>query len=627
MLEAIRDRAQGWIAKLILVLISVPFVLFGIDSYFRNTGDEGVVATVGKEKIKREELTQSLRDVEAQIRMPANAAIRTAVLQGLVDQRVLQQQAKKEGMFVPENLAAEILAGVPAFQEDGRFSAQRFEAWLSQQGKNAAQFERELKGKILIRQLNGALQQSAALPLSAVDNFIRADEQLRIVSVATLTADAFLPGVQVDDAAAKRYYDAHPQEFIEPARAKVDYLVLSQNDLMQQITVDDSEMKTYYKEHLNHYQTPEERRASHILISVAATATEAQKAAARHKAEALLQQVRKNPKDFADLARKNSQDTGSAEKGGDLGMFGRGAMVRPFEDAVFSMKKGEISDLVQTPFGFHIIQLTDIHPGRTRSFDEVKNEIQAELKKQLAGKKFAELADSFGNMVYEQGDSLNPAADALKLTIQHSDWLERKNAGGGMLDNAKLLEAIFSDDVLKNRRNTEAIEVTPNTLVSARIADYKPSGLRPYADVKAALVQRLRREQALNLAVKQGNEWLASLRQGKPVSGPSWGGGRELSRSKQADGFPAALLESVFRADTRSLPSYVGQATDKGFTLVKITGVKDAPQPDDAKRKSYAKELQAMLAREFIRSYVQSVRQRSEISIKQSALAKTEQEP
>ncbi len=627
MLEAIRDRAQGWIAKLILVLISIPFILFGIDSYFRNGGDEGVVATVGQEKIKREELTQSLRDVEAQMRMPANAAIRTAVLQGLVDQRVLQQQARSEGLTVPDNMVAELIASVPAFQEGGRFSAQRFETWLSQQGKNAAKFEHELKGKILVRQLDGALQQSAALPLTAVDSIIGANEQLRLVSEATLTADAYLSGAQVDDAAAQRYYEAHPQEFAEPARAKVDYLLLSQNDLMQQLAVSEVETRKYYDEHLNRYQTPEERRASHILISVAATASDAQKAAARHKAEDLLQQARKNPKDFAELARKNSQDPGSAEKGGDLGMFGRGAMVKPFEDAAYRMKKGEISDLVQTPFGFHIIQLTDVRPGRTRSYDEVKNEIQGELKKQQAVKKFAELADSFGNMVYEQGDSLSPAADALKLTIQHSGWLERKSAGDGVLNNAKLLEAIFSDDVLKNRRNTEAIEVAPNTLLSARIADYKPSGLRPYADVKAALLLRLRREQALSLAVKQGNAWLASLRQGKVVTGPSWGEAREISRLKRPEGFPAALLEQVYRADTRSLPFYAGQATDKGFSLVKITGVKEGPRPDDAKRKSYVKELQASQARELVSAYVQSLRRRSDVSIKEPAPAKGEQEP
>lgn len=627
MLEAIRDRAQGWIAKLILVLISIPFVLFGIDSYFRNGSDEAVVATVGKEKIKREELTQSLRDVEAQMHLPVNAAIRAAVLQGLIDQHVLQQHAKQEGMSVPDNMVAELIASVPAFQENGRFSAQRFDSWLSQQGKSAVKFEQELKGKILARQLDGALQQSSPLPQVAIDSVISANEQLWSVSVATLTPDSYLSGVQIDEAAAQRYYEAHPQEFAEPARAKVDYLVLSQNDLMQQIAVSDAEMKRYYEEHLKQYQSQEERRASHILISVAETASDAQKAAARQKAEALLQQVRKNPKDFAELARKNSQDPGSAEKGGDLGMFGRGAMVKPFEDAAYRLKKGEISDLVQTPFGFHIIQLTDVRPGRTRTYDEVKNEIQAELKKQQALKKFAELADSFGNMVYEQGDSLQPAADALKLTIRHSDWLERKSTGGGMLGNAKLLEAIFSDDVLKNRRNTEAIEVAPNTLVSARIADYKPSGLRPYAGIKTALLQRLRHEQALHLAVKQGNEWLASLRQGKTVSGPVWGETRELTRLKHPDDFPAALLESVYRADTRSFPAYVGQATAKGFTLVKVAGVKAAPRPDDAKRKSYAKELQALQAREIASAYVQSIRRHSDISIKQPALAKGEQEP
>jgi peptidyl-prolyl cis-trans isomerase D len=429
---------------------------------------------------------------------------------------------------------------------------------------------------------------------------------------------------KVDPTAVKDYYDKHQSEFKVPEQARLEYVVLSAESLMSQISVSEDEIAAYYKEHASQFTQPEERQASHILINVAANASGAEKTVAGDKARKIGQEARQNPANFAQLAKQYSQDTGSASQGGDLGFFARGAMAKPFEDAVFKMAPGEISEPVLSDFGYHIIKLVTVKPGKTRALQEVRSEITQELKKQKAGKKFAESAENFSNVVYEQGDSLKPAAQQLGLQVEQSAWVSRMASDTPLLNSPKLLQAVFSGDVLKDKRNTEAIEVAPNVLVSARLLEYKPASVKPLADVAAVLSQRLQRQQAAVQAVKWGKDALAQLQQGKTPAALNWSASQIVSRIKPAGLEPAALKE-VFKLKGDKLPGYAGvENAQGGFTLVKVTRVIEPGTLDESRKQAYAQRFSNMLEQEYSAAYLTSLKSKTKIDIKRESLEKTE---
>ena len=357
---------------------------------------------------------------------------------------------------------------------------------------------------------------------------------------------------------------------------------------------------------------------------MSAKSSAAEITAAREKAEKLFKEAKQAPATFADLAKKHSQDPGSAANGGDLGYFARGAMVKPFDEAVFRMSAGEIVGPVQSDFGFHVIRLTAVKPGKLRSQVEAREEIGFELKKQKAGKRFAEVAESFSNTVYEQSDSLKPAADALKLKIQASPWIDKKGGDVALLNNGKLLQAVFSDESLKLKRNTEAVEVRPNTLVSARVAEFKAASYKSLDGLSVELGARLQRELADAQAVKRGKDALEQLRAGKDAADLKWSAPIVISRQTAASLGQAAVGE-IFKADARKLPVYTGVANPKGgYMLIRVNRVVEPGNPDDAKKKAYAERLRQLLTQEYYAAYVSSLKQKADIAIKKEELEKNE---
>ena len=347
--------------------------------------------------------------------------------------------------------------------------------------------------------------------------------------------------------------------------------MLDLQTLQKGVTVSDDELKRYYAENASRYTAAEERRASHILIKADKDMAAADRQKARAKADALLEQLRKSPGQFAELAKKNSDDPGSAERGGDLDFFGRGAMVKPFDDAVFAMKPGEISNVVESEFGFHIIQLTGQRGGEKKSFDSVRAEIEAEVKKQLAQKRYAEAAEQFTNTVYEQADSLQPVVDKLKLE-RRSAMVQRAPAAGatGPLASAKLLEAVFGNDAVRNKRNTDAVEIGPNQLASARIVEYMPARTLPLAEVKDQVRERLVGQQAAALARKEGEALLAQLRKNGDTALPE----TAVIGRIGSQGMPRSLIDAVLAADAGKLPAPVGvDLGDQGYIVAKVTQV------------------------------------------------------
>lgn len=613
--------------QIVLALIILPFALWGVESY--RSGGANYVASVGGSKISAQEFDVALKEQQDRLRTtmernfdPAlfdRPEFRYALLENLIRQRLLAQEAVGAGLAVPDAQLASVIEQIDAFRVDGKFSRQRYENSLSNQGMTPLTFEARVRQELLVEQLVDAYVRSAFVSTAVIDRLIRLNEEQREVSLAQIAPDAYLARTGVDPSEAKAYYDSHPAEFQTPEQVRLEYVVLSADAMHADIQVTPEEAKQYFEEHEKEFGAPEERRVSHILVRVAASASAAERAAAERKAEDLLKQARQAP--FAELAKQHSQDSGSAGNGGDLGYFGRGAMAKSFEDAAFQMKPDEIRGPVQTDFGYHILKLTGIKPGKGGSFEEAKDRIEQELRKRKAGKRFAEAAENFSNLVFEQGDSLQPAAEALKLQIQKSPWLSR--AGGeGFPGNEKMLAAVFSEDVLKNKRNTEAIEVAPNTLVSARVIEHRPASIQAFGEVKEAIVKQISRKKASELAVQEGKEKLALLAQGKEAA-LDWGKPVLASRRQAPGSMPEAIFTEVFKASVTKLPAYVGVKNPQGgYLLARIDKTIEVGEIDDAKRRAYAQQIEPMLGQEALGAFVASLKKQADIKIRQEMLEK-----
>jgi len=431
--------------------------------------------------------------------------------------------------------------------------------------------------------------------------------------VSVISFQPYLMQAKVDAAAAKEYYEQNQKEFQVQEQAKVEYVRFSVNDLLTKVEINAEDVRKYYDEHPNDFGAPEERQAAHILITVAAAAPQAEQDAARARAEKLLQQLRQNPARFAELAKQNSQDPGSAANGGDLGLFGRGMMVKPFEDAVFSLKQDEISELVKSDFGYHIIKLLTVKPARLLSFDEAQEGILNKLRQQKATDMFAELAEKFSNTVYEQSDTLKPAADLVGAKVEQSGWLARETTTDELW-TAKMLQEIFTDETVKNKRNTAAIEVAANTLVAARILEYKPASIRTLDEVQETIQQELLRRQAVELAAKQGGALLEQLRRGdKPAL--NWAAAQTVTRARHGS-LNADMIRKIFQADATGLPQYVGAETSQdGYMLVRIDTVKEAEKPDAKKRAGYAQQMRQLTGEEMLRAYLADAKQQAAIKV------------
>src|SRR4051812_47312316 len=356
------------IIQVLLAIIFLPFAFFGIDSYFRS-GDAGnTLATVGGQQISQQEFSVALQERQNYLQrmvggrvdpaMLDSPELRFAVLDGVIRQRLLVSQALRYNVLVPDEQLQQVINEQPAFQDEGKFSHARYVELLKRQNTNEVGFESSLRRDLMVQRVNGGFLQSAFVPNTVAERLLKINAQQREVSQSVLDPEKFASQVKVDDAAVKAYYDANQSAFQVPEQARVEYVVLTLDTMAAQTEVTPDEVKQYYEQNMKQYGKGEERQASHILITVDSKATPEQKQAARVKAEQLLKQVKQNPASFADVARKNSQDPGSAEKGGDLGFFPRGAMVKPFDDAAFQMKVGDISGLVESQFGYHIIKVT-----------------------------------------------------------------------------------------------------------------------------------------------------------------------------------------------------------------------------------------------------------------------------
>jgi peptidyl-prolyl cis-trans isomerase D len=358
-------------------------------------------------------------------------------------------------------------------------------------------------------------------------------------------------------------------------------LALTLDDVARQVNVPPAELQSYYEQNKASFTEPEQRRTSHILLTAGEGGSAKDKEGARKLAQELLAKVKARPDDFARLAQEYSKDPGSAAKGGDLGFFGRGMMVKPFEEAAFGLKPGEISDVVETEFGFHLIRVTEVKGGKVPPFEQVKDKIEATFRQQQAQKRFAEAAEQFTNIVYEQSDSLQPAAEKLGLKIQTVANVTRdgvpRGAPGASLLPAAAVQALFADDALNKKRNIAAIEVGGSTLVSARVAEHRPARLRPLEEVGGQIRERLVREQAGRLAREAADAAADALRKAPAEAGFS--PPRTVARGR-AEGMTPDALKEVMRVPADKLPAFVVAGSPTGAQSV--FWIIDAKRPEQA---------------------------------------------
>ena len=622
MLDAIRKHTTGWMAKLILALITIPFALFGIDSYLNQAGRDVAVAKVNGDKISIQEYSNAIENVrnrmQADGKMDAamldSPQLKQSVLDGLITRRLVNAEIRKANFKISDEQLSQHILGMPEFQENGKFSEDIYQKTLAQNKLTATKFENDRRSELLTQQARDGLAALVSVPKGVAEQTLQFAYQQREVSAAEIKTAQFISQVKVTPEQVKAYYELHKDKFVVPEQVKLEFAMLSAASFVAQMKVDDKEIKDFYDANSAKFQGDEQRHASHILISRGTT--DKDKAAAKEKAVDILAQLRKSPKSFEALAMKYSQDPSGA-KGGDLGTFGRGAMVKPFEDAVFGMKVGQISDLVESEFGYHIIRLDGI-TGQNTSFDSLKLQIKGELSWQKAQAKYAELADDFSNTVYEQSGSLKPAADKFNIQLQTSGWLSRDD-GAKFFKNEKLMNSVFSDTVLKEKRNTEAIEVSPNNMMSARVVDYKASAPRTFDEVKGGIEAVLKLEQAVKLAADKGTASLAKLKAGDAGKELEWITPVTVDR-KNAQGLTDIVMNQVFKMDASKLPAYAGFVNGKtSYTIVKILSVGNALKDDEAKKTAEA-DLQAAMAAEYVSAYGQSLKAKSDVVVNRKLL-------
>lgn len=627
MFEFIRTHRR--LMQFALLLIIFPsFAFVGIQGYSRFGDGENTIAKVAGQPITKQEWETAQREQMDRFRQMFGAQFdpkmfdtpeaKQRILDNLIAQRALAAEVTRNHLTVSDQSLQQAILGIQGLiNAEGKFDAERYQSLLAMQGMTPAMYEARLRQDLALQQLNGAIQSSGFAPKTVASRLSDLNDQEREVQELSFKSADYISQVKITDDMLKAYYNKNSSQFEIPEQAKAEYVVLSADVVAAQIAVSDADIKSYYDQNTQRYTVDEQRRASHILVKADKNASDAEKAAAKAKAEKLLAQVRKNPADFGKLAKENSDDPGSAERNGDLDFFGKGMMVKPFEEATYKLKQGEISDLVRSDFGYHIIQLTGVKPAAVKTLDEVRAEIAAEIKRQKAAKEYSAQAEVFTNMVYEQADSLKAVADKLKLKIETAANLGRQPnpavAPNAPFNNPKFLKALFSDEAIKNKHNTEAVEVAPNTLIAGHVVEYKPTTKRPFEEVQAIVRESVTRTEAANLVKKAGEAKLAELKAKDDTTG--FGEAKTLSRTKN-QGFNPTALSPVMKVDTTKLPAYVGvELPGQGYSVYRIGKIAQPATQDAARRQAEQQQVANALAQQEMAAYIDVLKQKAKVKI------------
>jgi peptidyl-prolyl cis-trans isomerase D len=632
LLQSIRDRATGWIAWVIVILISIPFALWGIQEYLSPSSNVAVAMVNGNEiginqfqrtyQRQRSQL-QSLLGPSFDINQFDEDRLREEALNQLINDEVVLQAAIAGGMRIGDQQLAHAIQGQEQFQNDGRFSEELYQTWLRQQGYSPGGFEDDLKRSMLAEQLVAGIASSAIVTDRDIESAVRMQGQKRLVDTLNLPVSRFAD-VAIDESAISAHYDANQADFVSPEEVKLLYVEVSRDAIASGIDVTEDELRAVYEERKRDLETPAQRSASHILLTIEDGATEDDVAAARARLEELKSRI-DGGEPFADIAREHSQDPGSAGQGGSLGTISRGFMDPAFEDAVFALALDEVSDPVRSAFGLHLIKVDAISQSRLPTFDEVRDRLRAEYQDDKAERIFVDQVDTMATLAFESPDSLDEVADALGLTPSVSDWVSPIPADNdGIGRNPAVTAAAFNPDVLTDGFNSEPIELDASRVVVLRVADHRPSRQQPLEEVRERIEKLLASREARELTEESGQALLDRLKAGEDASVVAaeselvWSGDSELTRDSRAADM--SVVDTVFRLERPGAGQtvYGGTATGGGsYVIVALKSVSDGTLSgeDETLRDATRRNLEIDAGRTAYDAVVQYLRENADVVI------------
>lgn len=626
MLQAIREKAQGWIAWAIVILISIPFALFGIQQYLGVSANPPV-AKVNGDDITSQQLDQRVRQFREDMRrrlgksfvpeLFEDAALKPQVLQRMIDETLLRQAADDWNMRISDAQVSAYIRSIPQLQNEGRFDAGLYEATVRNQGLTKAGFEAMVRSDMLAQQQQAGVVSSVLVTDSQLAEQVRLADQKRTAAYVRIPAKDFTDTANVSDEDAQAYYKSHQQDYAVPERVKLAYIHLSADALTDQVEVSDEKLHEFFDTHRDEFVATQERKVRHILIE----SNKDNDAEKKALAEKLLQQLREGA-DFAELAKQYSNDPGSAEDGGDLGWINRGVMVKPFEDAVFAARKNELVGPVKTEYGYHIILVSDIRGGEEATFEQVRTQVDQAYRKQQAEELYYNYFERLADLAYETPDSLVPVAEALGLTVEHTDWVTRAKGPQG-LDDPKVRNAAFSEDVLQQGNNSDVLELKPTEAVVLRVQEHEAETVRPFKSVREQAIEAVARAQASEKARAEGEKTLQKLRQDGGLAEIAKGHAWKLEKrtlSRHNASVPVELVEAVFAVPALKdgKTAYTGVVSAEGdYLLAAVSRISDGDiqgLSEDERKAVRAKLSRTMGLLEF-KGVLQALRARADIEI------------
>lgn len=630
MLQSIRNKATSWFALAIIFLALFSLTFFGMGDYITSRSDTWV-AKVGDEEIAPEQFRQRFQQWRQDMRQRMGGAVdtrmldqpefRRQVLDQMIDEALLRQANERLGIVVPASrLQSEIFA-IPAFQVAGQFDTQSYESVLANQGMSPLMFERRMRDDIAARTIPQSVFASTLVTAAEIDAHLRLSEQLRDFAFLRVTAPAQPASTEVTAEERQAFYDANSGEFMTPETVTLDYIEIDAATMAVPEQADEQTLRDRYENELARFGTPEQRLASHILIRADGPDADAQRAALDAAGE-LATQARAEGADFAALAREHSADLGSRSQGGDLGWVDRGQTDPAFEDALFALEEGAVSDPVRTDEGYHVIALRELRAATQQSFEEVRDQLAEEFQGSERERLFAERSGEMIDLIYEDPGSLGPAAEALGLEIRSAGPF-RRDSFDGLFESAEVREAAFSDEVLLEGQVSEAIDVSPTRRVAIRVSEHAKSEPRPLEEVAAQIDARIVAERQAQATRAHAEALMARLEGGEPLAGIAASIGAEVELGQQVGRSAAApeqaLVAEVFRMPrpADAAPQRRLVALDPGHALVELTRVVDGDPAavPEARREQVRTELEQARALAESRALIATLRAAAEIQV------------
>lgn len=518
MLTAIKQRATGWVAWAIVILITIPFALWGINSYFEG-GTEASIASVNGERLPLYTYQDSLQNRAQVLRqqlgdsfdpeMLESLQVRRSVLDSIIDQTIMDQYIAEQKFRVSDEQLNRTIHNAEIFQTDGQFDPMQYQAVLAANRYTPQLYEEVERLNQAGNQMRLGIVNSAFALDTEVDRLLAVQQQQRDIQYALLEVQGFAEDIEISEDEVKDYYDGNAEDFVSPARMKIGFVELDVESLSSVMDPDDQQIAGFYEENKGRYQTAESRRARHILVAVNESATDEEREERLELAKELLERLGSG-EDFAELAEQYSDDPGSKGSGGDLGVIARGQMVAPFEDAVYGMAEGDIEGPVETQYGYHIINLVELTEVQQQTLEEAREGVIDELRGILAEQRFAELAEPFMNLVFEHPESLELVSEELGLTIGESDWFT-ETSGDGVVSEAKVRRVAFSEEVLNENLVSQPIEIGFDRIIAIQKLEHEPAMTQSLDGVRDEIASILRDERAKQEVLSLGREYLQML--------------------------------------------------------------------------------------------------------------------